>query len=198
MRKTWLAFVIIVAFLSLCAFQADAQGTDVYIKDMEQAMHPFGIIDAHTCHSVTIHPANRLGMLWIRDGINSQGENTYSAFAIDEVRINLDLATLNEDKVISDVMISSSYFDNHKLGTPMVPDTPIVLIPALSPRHQITVYAVDFDKLKDHQQKNQVTEDSLISKVEQRMAVIVTFTNKDQAEAFKNALQKAIIVCKAQ
>jgi hypothetical protein len=198
MRKTRLAVVIIIAFLSLCAFQAGAQGTDAYIQDMEQAMHPFGLIEAHTCHNVTIHPANRLGLLWIPSGVNSQGETTYSAFAIDAVRINLDLSALNEDKIMTDTMISSSYFDNHKLGAPMVPDTPIVLIPSISPRHQITVYAVDFDKLKDLQQKTQVTEDTLISKVEQRMAVIVPFSNKDQAEAFKNALQKAIVVCKAQ
>ena len=198
MRKTRLGFVPIFTFLFLCTSQAHAQGVDAYITAMEQAMHPFGIIEVHTCHNVTIHPANHLGLLWIPSGVNSHGETTYSAFAIDEVRLNLDLSALDEDKVLSDVMISSSYFDKHKLGTPMVPDTPTVLIPAISPRHQITVYAVDLDKMRDVQQETHVTEDSLISKVEQRMAVIVTFSNKDQAEAFKSALQKAIVVCKAQ
>lgn len=176
----------------------NAQKADTYIHDMAQALLPSGSIHAPNCHNVEIHPASILTRFALATGQNENGEVTWNVYAVDALWFSLDMADLNEDKVMNNMARSLSSLSNHQPGTPYPdPDLPVIAIPATSPK-KITVHAVDLDKLDNLPIWNNLTESEMGTKIEERTAVLVSFPDKDHADAFVNALKKAIIACKAQ
>jgi hypothetical protein len=178
-----------------------AQKADAYIRDMGQALLPLGSIEAPNCHNVEINPASTLGGFVLPTGQDEHGELLWSLYTIDVIRFSFDLSDLNEDKIRNDMVISASSFSNHKKGTPYpAEDLAVVAIPSTSPIKKITVHSVDLNKVASLQsnQNNQMTESEMGTKTEQRMTVLISFPDKDRADAFVNALKKAIIACKAQ
>ena len=191
-----MALLFVVAVI-----RGNAQKADAYIQDMRQALLPLGSIEAPNCHSVEVHPASTLGGFVLATGTNEQGEVLWSIYRIDVIRFNFDMSDLNEDKIRNDMVISLSSFSKHQKGTPYpAEDLAVVLIPATSPMKKITVHAVDLDKLNGLQStgNKQLTESDMGAKTEQRPSVLISFSEKDRAEAFVNALKKAIVACKAQ
>lgn len=191
-----MALLFVVAVI-----RGNAQKADAYIQDMRQALLPLGSIEAPNCHSVEIHPASTLGGFVLATGTNEQGEVLWSIYRIDVIRFSFDMSDLNEDKVRNDMVISLSSFSKHQKGTPYpAEDLAVVLIPSTSSMKKITVHAVDLDKLSGLQssENKQLTESDMGTRTEQRVSVLMSFSDKDHADAFVNALKKAIIACKAQ
>jgi hypothetical protein len=188
-------------FFAVSVISGNAQKADAYIHEMGQALRPFGSIEAPNCHNVEVHPASTLGGFVLASGQNEQGEVLWNIYTIDVIRFNFDMSDLDEDKVRNDMVISLSSFSKHEKGTPYpVPDLAVVMIPAINGVKKITVHAVDLDKLNGMTQQgsSQLTESNMGAKTEQRAAVLISFSDKDRADAFVNALKKAIIACKAQ
>jgi hypothetical protein len=192
---------LIALLFIVAAIRGNAQKPDAYIQDMRQALLPLGSIEALNCHSVEIHPAGTLGGFVLATGTNEQGEVLWSIYRIDVIRFSFDMSDLNEDNVRNDMVISLSSFSKHQKGTPYpAEDMAVVLIPSTSSMKKITVHAVDLDKLNGLQssEKKQLTESEMGTRTEQRVSVLMSFSDKDHADAFVNALKKAIIACKAQ
>lgn len=192
---------MLILFLAVSAISGRAQKADAYISEMGQALLPLGTVHAPNCHNVEISPASTLGGFALASGQNEQGELLWNIYSIDVLRFSFDMSELNEDKVRNDMVISLSNFSKHEKGTPYpAPDLAVVLIPALNGAKKITVHAVDLDHLNGmtQQGRSQLTESDMGAKTEQRAAVLISFSDKDRADAFVNALKKAIIACKAQ
>jgi hypothetical protein len=188
--------------LALCfvvsVIPGNAQKADAYIHDMAQALLPSGSIQAPTCHNVEIHPGSILTRFALASGQNEKGEVTWNIYAVDALWFSLDMSDINEDKIMNNMERSLSSLSHHQPGTPYPdPDLPVVVIPATGPK-KITVHAVDLDKLDNLPRGNNLSESEMGTKIEQRTAVLVSFPDKDHADAFVNALKKAIIACKAQ
>lgn len=182
-------------FFVASVIPGSAQKADAYIHDIAQVIAPYGgRIDAPNCHQVNLYPASILTKFVLVTGLNEQGEPLFNVYAIDVLRVEFDLSDLNEDKILNGMHISSSSLAHWEKGTPLPPpDLAVVLIPATSPK-MITVHAVP-DNVK---YGSNMTESEMGVRIEQRKGVDISFPDKDRADAFVNALKKAIIACKAQ
>ncbi len=184
--------------LAISTHVLSAQKADVYIHDMAQALLPGGTIQAPSCHQVDVHPATLLERFAAATGQDEKGEITWSIYAVNALSFSFDLSDLDEDRIRNDMVRSLASLSAHQTGTPYpAPDLPVVLIPA-SDSQKITVHAVDLDKLDSLPRQNNLTESEMGVSIEQRKAVLVGFRDKDHADAFVNALKKAIIACKAE
>jgi len=200
MTKIARMFRMMVLVFAVSVISANAQKADAYIRDMGQALQPFGFIEAPSCHNVEIHPASTFESVVLATGTNEKGEVLWSIYPSVVLRFNFDMSDLNEDKVRSDMAISLSSFTKHQEGTPYQRDLAMVLIETDSPTKMITVHKTDTEKLNSLQGKGQdhFTESELEVKIVHAPAVIFSLSDKDRADAFVNALKKAIIACKAQ
>lgn len=193
-RATQVLLLLFVAATLL----GEAQKADTYIHEMEQALPPGGHIEAPNCHKVEIHPASILTGFGLATGTNEQGELLWNIYSIDTLQFEVDMTDLNEDKVMNNMVSSVSSISHHTKGTPYPdPDLAVVLIPATKPK-KIEVHAVNLDKLASLSRTSNLSESAMGATIEQRPSVFISFSDKDRADKFVNALKKAIIACKAQ
>ena len=62
----------------------------------------------------------------------------------------------------------------------------------------MTVHTVDLDKVQALRGQAHVTETQMGLSLDERKFVIIAFSDQEHADAFQKAIQKAIVLCKAQ
>lgn len=184
----------------LAAFSAHAQNLGTHIDNMREALVPYGEIKGANCHKVEIDLIGPWGDYGIPDGVNKQkpDEFMWAFIKIDTLRVFVDLAVLDEDKVMNHAIFSTRYISEHQRGTEYVADTPAVMIHTGGLNEKITVETVDLKKLNALNGKENVPESQMGITLDQKKAVMILFTDKEHADAFEKALKKAIVICKAQ
>lgn len=201
---TALAIVAFTLLVPVTVLSAQGQTVASYMYDMGEALVPHGTIKGSNCHSVEIDLLGPWGDYAIPDGINKQkpDELTWAVIKVNARKIFLDLADLNEDKVDNNVIFSMEDASQHQDGEPYTPDTPIVSISTTGLNTEMTVWTVDLTKLKALQGQTHLTASQLDSElgitIEGRRGEFIVFSDKQHADAFQKAIQKAIVVCKAQ
>lgn len=179
---------------------AQSQKVDSYLSDMREALVPYGTMTAPTCHAVEIDLAGPWGNKAIPDGTNkdSPDEPTWAVLKTDVLRIFVNLADLDEDKVQNHSLYSLKYISQHQKGTPYVADTPAVMLFTRGLNANMTVHTVDLKKVNALSDQAHVTESQMGLSLDQRKYAIILFSDQQHADAFQKAIQKAIVLCKAQ
>jgi hypothetical protein len=194
--KTFALFCLGLSF----SVNAYGQKIDSYMNDMREALFPYGTMKGSNCHSLEIDLNGPWANFAIPDGTNKDkpGELTWSVLKADAFRLFIDLSDLDEDKVQNQPMFSLEYLSGHQKGTPYVADTSSVLIFTKGLNSQMKVHVVDFDKVQALRGQTKVTENQMGVTLTERKFAFVLFSDQQHAEVFEKALQKAIVVCKAQ
>ncbi len=177
-----------------------SQRVESYIADMGEALVPYGTVSAMSCHAVLIELKGPWADFAIPDGIDSSSpsEMTWSVLRFDLLRIYIDLADLDEDKVLNHPIFSLEYIRDHKKGTPYVANTPTVTLFTKGLNTSMTVHTVDLDKVDALRGERNVPDSQLGLTVDTRKSATVAFSDQQHADAFQKAIQKAIVLCKAQ
>ena len=179
---------------------AQGQKVDSYLNDMREALVPYGTMTAPTCHRVEIDLSGPWGNQAIIDGTDktAPGQPTWAILKVDVLRIFVDLTDLDEDKVQEPSLYSLKYISQHQKGTPYVADTPAVALFSHGLNAYMTVHTVDLDKINALSDKNHITESQMGLSIDQRKFALILFSDQQHADAFQKAVQKAIVLCKAQ
>jgi hypothetical protein len=186
--------------LLLAMASAYGQKIESQLNAMNEALAPNGDVATTTCRNLLIDLKGPWGTFALPDGIDKgpSGEVTWTILKADLLRLYVNLIDLDEDKIANHPLFSVDYISKHQRGTPYLPDTPSVMLSTSAPSARMVVHAVDLDKVEAlHGQKN-VSESQLGWSMEDRKYAIITFTDQLRADAFAKAVQKAIILCKAQ
>lgn len=195
--KRFVSVFAVVMFAVLCV---QGQTVNAYIIDMGEALVPYGIISSANCHSVEIDLFGKWGDYGIPDGINKEkpDELTFAVIRVNALRIFLNLSDLDEDKVINHAIFSMGYIAKHQKDMPYTADTPSVFIATSGLNTEMTVYTVDLDKVKAMSGQTHVPESQMGITIDERRGATLLFKDQAHADAFQKAIQKAIVVCKAQ
>jgi len=192
-------------FCSVClvmfvALVVSAQKIDSHIGKMGEALVPYGKITATNCHSVEIELDGPWGYYALPDGVNPirQDEYTWTIIQANLLRVNFDLAKLDEDKVLNDPVFSLDYIRKHEKGTRYVADRPTVMLRTSGVNDRILAHKVDLKKLEAISAKGGVTEAQMGVTVAESKGATILFLDKEHADAFEKAVKKAIVVCRAQ
>ncbi len=166
---------------------------------LREALVPYGTITAPNCHKVEIDLIGPWGQYAIPASINQQKPDKYDwgIIQVDVIRIFVDLATLDEDKVNNQAIFSLEYVANHKRGTPYVSDSPMVMIVSQGLNNEMTLNRVDLAKIEAWTGPT-IPESQMGITVDARKAAFILFEDQQHADAFEKAIKKAIVVCKAQ
>jgi hypothetical protein len=113
----------------------------------------------------------------------------WAVVKVDVLRIYVDLADLDEDKVYKLALFSGEYVNKHQKGTPFAADTQAVML---------NTHGLNIDKVHALRGKTDITEDQMGLFIDMRKGAIITFSDQQHADAFQKAIQKAIVLCKAQ
>jgi hypothetical protein len=191
-----LALLCTVLMLSASAF---GQKIDSYISEMREALVPNGTLNAPSCHAVLIELTGPWANYALPDGVNKEtGELTWAVLRLDVLRLYVDLSDLNEDKVTNHPIFSLEYISKHQKGTKYVADTPAVMISTSGLNSKMTVNTIDLDKVHALRGQTDITENQMGLSIDERKGAIVTFSDQQHADVFQKAIQKAIVLCKAQ
>lgn len=188
----------VCAAMMLLALPVHGQKIESYLNDMREALVPYGTMTAPTCHEVEIDMLGTLGNFAVPDGTDKNGELTWAILKVDVLRLYVNLSDLDEDKVQNQAIFSLQYLSDHKKGTRYVADTPMVMLSTHGLNTNVTVNAVDLDKVNALRGKTNVTEDQMGLFVDLRKGAMITFADQRHADVFQKAIQKAIVLCKAQ
>ena len=191
----YLSFLVLAVPLA-----AQGQKIDSYLSDMREALAPYGTMTAPTCHAVEIDLVGPWGNQAIPDGTDKDapGQPTWAILKVDVLRIFVNLAGLDEDKVQNHGLYSLKYIGQHQKGSPYVADTPAVMLFTHGLNDYLTVHTVDLEKINTLPDKAHATESQMGLSIDQRKYAIVLFSDQQHADAFQKAVQKAIVLCKAQ
>lgn len=188
--------------MTLLVLPVHGQKIESYLNDMREALVPYGTMTAPTCHEVEIDlTTGPVGTYLFPEhadrGVNDPSQ-TWAIIKVDVRRVFVDLSDLDEDKVYKMSLFSGEYINSHQKGTPYVADTPVVMLNAHGLNANLTVHAVDLDKVHALRGKTNVTEDQMGLFVDLRKGAMITFSDQQHADVFQKAIQKAIVLCKAQ
>lgn len=188
------------ALMALAAAPANAQSISSHIDSMAWALAPYGTIKAPSCHSVEIALIGPWGDYALISGVdrNRPTEPTFAVIHINALRIQVDLADLDEDRISTPGFYSMSYIAKHQGGQPWVPDNPGGLFSTVDKVKKITIETVDLKKLDEIPNRAEVSESEMGTSRDQKQLATILFVDKEHADSFQKALQKAIVICKAQ
>jgi hypothetical protein len=187
--------------MTLLALPVHGQKIESYLNDMREALVPYGTMTAPTCHSVEIDLTAPVGTYLFPEHADkevSDPSQTWAVIKVDVFRVYVDLADLDEDKVYKMSLFSGEYISNHQKGTRYVADTPVVMLNTHGLNGNLTVHAVDLDKVHALRGKTNITEDQMGLFIDLRKGAMITFSDQQHADVFQKAIQKAIVLCKAQ
>lgn len=184
----------------MAALPAQAQKADSYLNDMREALVPYGTMTAPSCHAVEIDLTGPWGNEALPDGTDpaSPEEFTWSVLQADVLRLYVNLADLDEDKVMNKPLFSIGYISKHQKGTRYVPDNPAVMLVTHGLNATMMVHTVDLKKMDHLHGTAHATENQMGVSMDQRKFAIILFSDQQHADAFARAIQKAIVLCKAQ
>jgi hypothetical protein len=183
----------------LVAIAAPTQTVDSYIHDMNEALAPLGDVATTTCHNLLIDMPPLFGNYAIPDGVDkATGDMTWAVLKLDVLRLYVNLSDIDEDKIQNHAIFSLEYLSKHQKGTPYVPDTPAVMLFTHGLNAKVTVNNVDLDKVHALHGRTDVTESDMGLSIDERKYAIIAFSDQQHADAFQKAVQKAIVLCKAQ
>jgi hypothetical protein len=193
------AFAAITATVALC-ISTSGQKVDFYIHDLSEALVPYGTVKISACHNLMLELHGPWGNFAIPDGNDKDhtGQLTWTVIKVDVSQIWIDLALLDEDKVQNFKLFSLEYLSKHEKGTPYVADTPAVMISTTGLNNQMTVNTIDPDKVHALRGQTHVTDAQMGLSIDDRKYAFLLFADQQHADAFQKAIQKAIVVCKAQ
>jgi hypothetical protein len=191
------SLVTVILFLFVVQPIASGQKIDSYMADMREALEPYGVLAGNDCHAMEIDLNGPWGNYALPDGLDKSGEFTWTVLKMDTHRVFLDLADLDEDKISNHAVFSLEYIRKHQPNSKWVADTPTVGLQAKGLK-RITVHQVDLDKLASMRGQTKVTEDKMGLNIDQKQAVFILFSDQQHADYFQKAIEKAIILCKAQ
>ena len=183
----------------LCALSLQGQNISSYIHDLGEALVPYGEITASSCHNVEIDLNGPWGEYAIPSGINEQDRSQlkWAILKIDIIRIFVDLATLDEDKVKNQAIFGLKNVADHKRGTPYKPDQPVVVIVSQGLNNEMMLHRVNLDKIKPLEGRTDIRESQMGITMDSSKAAFILFEDQEHADAFEKAIKKAIVVCKA-
>jgi hypothetical protein len=190
--------VRIVLFLFAVQPMVFGQKIDSYMADMREALEPYGAMAGNDCHALEIDVNGPWGHYALPDGIGKDGEFTWAVLKMDTHRVFLDLADLDEDKISNNGVFSLEYISkHHSSNSKWVADTPTVVLHAKGLK-RITVHQVNLEKLASLRGQPNVPEEKLGLNIDQKQSVFILFSDQQHADYFQKAIQKAIVLCKAQ
>ena len=191
--------VALVAFFPL-AKSAPAQKLDDYMHDMSEALLPDMMVRQASCHSLMLEIHGPWGNFAIPDGTDKDhpGQLTWSVVKIDIQQIWIDLSKLDEDKIQNVKLFSLEYISKHQRGTPYVADTHGITLFTKGINNEMTVNNVDLDKVHALEGQTHLTDSQLGVGIDERKYAILIFKDQEHADVFQKAIQKAIVICKAQ
>ena len=173
------------------------QKIDSYMADMREALKPHGVMAGTDCHALEIDLNGPWGNYALPDGLDKNGGFTWAVLKIDTHRVFLDLADLDEDKLSNHAIFSLDYISKHQRNSKWAADTPTVGLQAKGLK-RITVHQVDLEKLGSLHGQTNVPEERLGLNIDQKQVVFILFSDQQHADYFQKAVQKAIVLCKAQ
>ena len=112
-------------------------------------------------------------------------------------RLYLDLCKLDEDHVENQAIFSLEFLSQHPREVRPRPDTPMVILSTSSINENMTFVSVDSDKVHSLHGMTGTASEMGLSMNQGRLAMI-PFSDQQHADAFQKAIQKAIVLCKAQ
>ena len=185
--------------MTFTVLSAHGQKIESYISDVREALVPYGTVTGPTCHAVEIDLTGPWGTYAIPAGPDKDtGELTWLFFKVDILRLYVDLSDLNEDKVLNQPIFSLEYVGKHQKGTAYVADTPVVTLSMSGLNKTMTLESVDLAKVDALRGQTKITESQWGLSIDQSKMVMIPFSDQQHADAFQKAIQKAIILCKAQ
>jgi len=193
----------VCAAMTLLVLPVNGQKIESYLNDMKEALVPYGTMTARSCHAVEIDLTTviQVGTYLLPERPNvevTDESQRWAVVKVDVLRIYVDLADLDEDKVYKLALFSGEYVNKHQKGTPFAADTQAVMLNTHGLNSNLTVHAVDLDKVHALRGKTDITEDQMGLFIDMRKGAIITFSDQQHADAFQKAIQKAIVLCKAQ
>jgi hypothetical protein len=205
--------ILIAALLAVgSSAWCQAVSVDSYIKDLQEALVNTGSIDPwSSCHHLTIDIEGGWGYAKIPDGVERQPDEssafTYAMLQNNVLSIALDLAEVDEDQVKTEQYYSPDRDLERALkvrghqGLTALENVPVVYIGSKK-LNGLLVTRFDLAKLRAAQPASELTQAALYSLLGAKSAygnaTEIWFGDKAHQEAFKVALQKAAIVCRAQ
>jgi hypothetical protein len=188
-----------VAFFPL-AISAHSQKLDDYMRDMNEALLPDMIVRQAYCHNLMVEIHGPWGNFAIPDGTDRDHpvQLTWSVVQIDVQQIWIDLSKLDEEKVQKIDLFSLEYISKHQKGTPYVTDTHAVTLFTKGLNNEMTVNTVDLKKVRALEGQTHLTDSQLGIGIDERKYAILIFKDQEHADVFYKAIQKAIVLCKAQ
>ena len=164
---------------------------------MREAVLPFGTLTGSGCHNLIFELNGPWANYALPDGTKANGELTWSVLKVNVLRLFVDLADLDEDKVQNQSLFSLDYISKHVKGTRYEPDSPAVLLFTKGLNSKLVVHTVDLDKVATQQSRSK-TESGMGVTLDERKFAILLFSDQEHADVFSKALQKAIVVCKSE
>lgn len=194
-KRLYLSTVLFFASVS-----AHGQTIDSRLHDMNEALAPYGDVATDTCRNLLIDLKGPWGNFALPDGIDkdSPDQFTWSILKADILRLYVNLTVLDEDKVTNHALFSMEYLSKHQKGKPYVADIPTVMLFTKGLNANVVVHAVDLDKVNALHGQTNVSEEQLGWSMDERKYAVITFQDQQHADAFAKAVQKAIVLCKAQ
>src|ERR1017187_3175368 len=167
----------VCAVVALLVPSAHGQKIESYLNDMREALVPYGTMTAPNCHQIEIDlTTGPVGTYLFPEhadrGVNDPSQ-TWSIIKVDVRRVYVDLSDLDEDKIYKMSLFSGEYISSHQKGTPYVADTPVVLLNTHGLNANLTVHAVDLDKVHALRGKTNVTEDQMGLFIDLRKGAII-------------------------
>jgi len=188
----------LTGLLFLFALAAHGQKIDAYMKDMQEALAPYGKMTTSSCQSILIETNGPWANYALPAGVDKEGGGlTWAVLKVDVLRLYVNLSDLDEDKVQNKPIFSLEYLSKHQKGTPYVADTPAVMIFTRGLNATMIVHTIDPDKVHALRGQTHVSEKEMGLSMDERKFAIITFTDQEHADVFQKAIQKAIVVCKA-
>jgi hypothetical protein len=192
--------VVLLCSVLMLSASMFGQKIDSYVSDMREALVPYGTLTAPTCHAVEIDLNGPWAHFAIPDGTNknSPGELTWLVLKVNVLRLYVNLSDLDEDQVESQPIFSLEYISKHQKGTRYIADTPSVMLFTHGLNTNMTVHTVDLDKIDALPALTHATESQMGVSLDERKSAIIIFSDQRHADVFRKAIQKAIVLCKAQ
>jgi hypothetical protein len=192
----------VCAVMTLLVLPVHGQKIESYLNDMREGLVPYGTLTGANCHRMVIdlHQSGLWGAFATIDGTNPDkpGEPTGTILRFDVLQISVDLAALDEDNVRNLDLFSTDYVTKHEKGTPFVADTPAIWLHASGLNGKMTLQTIDLSKAHALSGQKNITWTDLGFAVVERKLAFIPFSDQQHADAFQKAIQKAIVLCKAQ
>jgi hypothetical protein len=187
-------------------------GIGSYVGDLQDALVNTGHIEPWTtCHHIEIELDGRWGYAKGPDGTERKADGswafTYSILKLNVLDLAFDLADVDEDSVKTwnlytpDKDLERALNVSGKQGLENLANVPLVMFETKT-LNGVSVTSLDLDKLQttggsSHLSRAEL-EEMLGATTRRSKLGEIRFEDRPHRDAFKTALQKAAIVCRAQ